>query len=294
MKKINILGVPMDLGAGRRGVDMGPSAIRLAKLEAKLQRLGHEVQDLGNVETAVPETLDDQNGLHFLGAIADACAQVQARLRALEPDVFPIILGGDHSISMGTVAGVAGAGRTGLLWIDAHTDVNVPATSPSGNIHGMPLAHLLGEGDERLRALWGGGAVVRPEDVVFIGIRSVDEGERAFIKERGITSFTMKEVDHQGVAVVAEEALAALSGVERLHVSFDADVLDPTVAPGVGTPVPGGLSYREAHLLMELLADAGVVTSLDLVEVNPILDVQNETAQVVVEMAASLLGKTIL
>ncbi|CAN5667546.1 arginase [soil metagenome] len=294
MKKITILGVPMDLGAGRRGVDMGPSAIRLARLEASLRKLGHQVQDLGNVEAPVPEALSDKNGLHFLGAIAHACAQTRRRLRELAADSFPIVLGGDHSISMGTVAGVAGAGRTGLLWIDAHTDVNVPSTSPSGNVHGMPLAHLLGEGDARLLAIWGGGAVLRPEDVVFIGVRSVDEGERDFIRQRGIKAFTMKTIDHQGVAAVAAEALEHLGHLERLHVSFDADLLDPAVAPGVGTPVPGGLSYREAHLLMELLADAGGVTSLDLVEVNPILDVQNKTARIIVEMASSLLGKTIL
>lgn len=297
MKRIQILGVPMDLGAGRRGVDMGPSAIRLARLEQALTRLGHEVRDLGNIETPVAETLHDDNGLHFLAPIAHACARTRDILRELPSEVFPVVLGGDHSVSMGTVSGVASgvaSGRTAVFWIDAHTDVNVPGTSPSGNVHGMPLAHLLGEGDERLLRIWGGGAVIRPDDVVFIGVRSVDAGERAFIQARGIKALTMKRIDHQGIAAVAEEALEHVKGAERVHVSFDADVLDPAVAPGVGTPVSGGLSYREAHLLMELLADAGVVTSLDLVEVNPILDTQNKTAKIMVEMAASLLGKSIL
>jgi arginase len=284
----------MDLGAGRRGVDMGPSALRVAKLAQNLGALGYEVRDLGNVESPVAEALDRQNGLHYIDAIAGTCRETFERLKHFPDDVFPVVLGGDHSIAMGTVAGVAGAGRTGVLWIDAHTDLNVPPTSPSGNVHGMPLAHLLGKGDARLLDIWGGGAAVRPQDVVFIGIRSVDESERAFIREHGLTGFTMKEIDHRGIAAVAAEALARLKHLERVHVSFDADVLDPVIAPGVGTPVPGGLSYREAHLLMELLADAGVVTSLDLVEVNPILDAANKTAQIMVEMAASLLGKTIL
>ena len=294
MADVHVLGVPMDLGAGRRGVDMGPSALRLAKLASVLTGAGHKLTDLGNVTLPVPEAVPDVNGLHYLEYIADACRQTCRTLRDLPASAFPIVLGGDHSISMGSVSGVKRTGRTGVLWIDAHTDVNVPATSPSGNIHGMPLAHLLGRGDERLLGIWGGGAAVRPEDVVFVGLRSVDEGERDFIRGQGIKAYTMKEIDRRGIAEVAEEALGHLSRVDRLHVSFDADALDPSVAPGVGTPVPGGLTYREAHLLMELLADAAVVTSLDLVEVNPILDVQNKTAQIMVEMTASLLGKAIL
>ena len=294
MKTINILGIPMDLGAGRRGVDMGPSALRLARLEATLRGLGYTIKDLGNVESPVPEALEDDNGLHYADAIAEACRRVYEVLTSIPDHHFPIALGGDHSVSMGTVAGVAGAGRTGVLWIDAHADLNTPATSPSGNIHGMPLAHLLGEGDPRLLNIWGGGAVLRPEDVVFVGVRSLDPDERELIRARGIGVYTMKEIDTRGMAAVAAEALERLSHVPRLHVSFDADALDPNLAPGVGTPVPGGLTYREAHLLMELLADAAVVTSLDLVEVNPILDTQNKTAQIMVEMASSLLGKAIL
>jgi arginase len=195
---------------------------------------------------------------------------------------------------MGTVAGSRRNKRTGVLWIDAHSDINTPETSPSGNIHGMPLAHLLGHGAEQLKAIWGGGTAISAEDVVFIGLRSVDEGERDFIHQHGLKAFTMKDIDKRGIAAIAEETLAYLSHVEQVHVSFDADALDPTLAPGVGTPVSGGLSYREAHLLMELLADAKVVSSLDLVEVNPILDIQNKSAQIMVEMAASLLGKHIL
>lgn len=294
MLDIQILGVPLDLGAGRRGVDMGPSAMRLAKLDSTLAALGHRLVDLGNVAQPVPEALAIGPTLPYVEAIALACRQTFEALHATPAGTFPITLGGDHSISMGSIAGVAQVGRTAVLWIDAHADLNTPETSPSGNIHGMPLAHLLGYGDPRLLEIWGGGACVKPEDVVLIGIRSLDEGERALIRELGITTYTMKDIDRLGIARVAEAALDQLAAVPRLHVSFDADVLDPSVAPGVGTPVAGGLSYREAHLLMELLADAKRVTSLDLVEVNPILDVQNRTAQMMVEMAASLLGKKIL
>lgn len=294
MPDLQILGIPLDLGAGRRGVDMGPSAMRLAKLDSALAALGHRLIDLGNVEQPVPEALAIGPTLPYAEAIATACQQTFEILRATPASVFPIALGGDHSIAMGSIAGVSQAGRTGVLWIDAHADLNTPDSSPSGNIHGMPLAHLLGYGEPRLLEIWGGGACVQAQDIVLIGIRSLDEGERALIRELGITTYTMKDIDRLGIARVAEAALAKLAGVSHLHVSFDADALDPSVAPGVGTPVPGGLSYREAHLLMELLADAKRVTSLDLVEVNPILDIQNNTAQVMVEMAASLLGKKIL
>jgi arginase len=296
MAHIPILGVPMDLGAGRRGVDMGPSAIRLAKLADTLRGLGHTIDDLGNIEVAVAESVDDVSGLPYANVIADACHKTYEKLKALSTDAFPIVLGGDHSIAMGSVAGVANGAteRIGLIWIDAHTDINTPKTSPSGNIHGMPVAHLLGDGDSRLLNIWGGGAVVRPEDIVFIGIRSVDEYERTILKDLGIRVYTMKDIDKRGLGEIVEQTIMQLHHTKRVHVSFDADVLDPAVAPGVGTPVPGGLSYREAHLLMELLADAKIVTSLDLVEVNPILDIQNKTAQIMVEMTASLLGKRIL
>lgn len=289
-----MLGVPMDLGAGRRGVDMGPSALRLAGLAPALGALGHRVVDHGNVVVPEPEATRNEDGPHFMGAIARACDETRTRLRTLPDDGFPLVLGGDHTVSLGAVAGVAGRGRTGLLWIDAHADLNTPTSSPSGNVHGMPVAALLGEGDERLTSLWGGGSLLRPEDVVFVGLRAVDDGERDRLRRYGMHAFTMTDVDRRGIAAVADEALAHLAHLPRLHVSFDADALDPDLAPGVGTPVKGGLTYREAHLLMELLSDAGATTSLDLVEVNPILDLRNRTSEIMVELAVSLLGKTIL
>ncbi len=294
MRDISILGIPMDLGAGRRGVDMGPSALRLARLEPLLRALGHTVTDLGNITPPVAEAIAQEGKTAYVEPIAASCKEVYEKLSTLSPDVFPIALGGDHSVSMGTVSGVAHAGRTGVVWIDAHADLNTPDTSPSGNVHGMPLAHLLGYGDDRLTGIWGGGGAIRPRDVVLIGIRSLDDGERDFIAPHGIKVYTMKEIDKRGMARVAEATLEHLRHVDRVHLSFDADVLDPNLAPGVGTPVPGGLSYREAHLLMEMFADADVVTSLDLIEVNPILDIKNSTAQIMAEMATSLLGKAIL
>lgn len=312
-QRVRILGVPMDLGAGRRGVDMGPSALRVALLAKALRQLGHEVVDLGNVETEVPEASGDAqqasgqaNGspeasddprterMHYPHAIAAACQAAYDRLVALPADAFAVALGGDHSISMGTVAGVARRHRTGVVWVDAHADLNTPATSPSGNVHGMPMAHLLGLGSSLFHDMWGGGPVVRPEDVVYVALRSVDPGERALIHDLGIRYFSMKEIDEQGIARVAAETIERLSGLPRVHVSFDADALDPSVAPGVGTPIKGGLTLREAFLLMELFAESEIVTSLDLVEVNPMLDRGNQTAETMVDMAASLLGKRIL
>lgn len=286
----------MDLGAGRRGVDMGPSAIRLARLAPTLRELGHDVTDLGNVDTPVAEATSytPGPGPHHLDAILASCEATTQLLQGMAPEEFIVALGGDHSITMGTFPALRHGEPTGLLWVDAHADVNTPASSPSGNVHGMPVAHLLGLGDTRLHDLWGGGAAVRPEHVVYLGLRSVDPGEREIIHDLGITAFTMKDVDRRGVGYLAAAAIEQLGGLARLHVSFDADSLDPSIAPGVGTPVPGGLTYREAHLLMELLADTGKVTSLDLVEVNPTLDRVNETAGIMVEMAASLLGKRIL
>ncbi len=297
---ISILGIPMDLGAGRRGVDMGPSALRNAHLAQRLRELGHSVRDLGDIAVALPETLDkhETGGLVFLNTILEASRETVRRVSALPEGEFPITIGGDHSIGMGTVTGNALRGnpagaRTGLIWVDAHTDYNTPQSSPSGNIHGMPVAHLTGLGDPGLASL-GGAWQLRPEDIVMIGIRSVDAHERQLVHEAGIKAYTMKDVDQLGMTRIYEETMERLSGVERLHVSFDADALDPTVAPGVGTPVPGGLTYREGHLLMELLSESGRVTSLDIVEVNPVLDTQNQTAEVMVGMAASLLGQRIL
>lgn len=302
----------MDLGAGRRGVDMGVSALRVAKLDKALRQLGHKVVDLGNVETPVPEATQmtpqaDPAGqhqgaavtqrtgaMHYAEAIAAACQAAYQRLRSLPPEAFVVALGGDHSISMGTVAGVAQGQRTGVVWVDAHADLNTPATSPSGNVHGMPMAHLLGLGSPLFHGMWGGGPVVKPEDVVYVALRSVDPGERELIHDLGIRYFSMKEIDELGIAHVAAETIERLSGLERVHVSFDADALDPDIAPGVGTPIKGGLTLREAFLLMELFAESELVTSLDLVEVNPMLDRGNQTAETMVDMAASLLGKRIL
>lgn len=295
MPHIAILGIPMDLGAGRRGVDMGPSSLRLARLAASLRDIGHTVEDLGNLEVPVPEALSHSADLRFVQTIADTCRKAFEVLASLPDETLPVCLGGDHSVSMGTVAGAAArGGRTGVIWVDAHADLNTPETSPSLNIHGMPMAHLLGRGHARLLGIWGGGAVIRPEDVVFIGLRSLDEGERNLIQELGMRAYTMKDVDRRGIAGIAAETIEYLSDVDKLHLSFDADALEPNLAPGVGTPVPGGLTYREAHLLMELFADAGAITSADLVEVNPFLDIKGSTAQIMVEMASSLLGKKIL
>jgi arginase len=293
--QIRILGIPMDLGAGRRGVDMGASALRYAQLAETLRELGHEVRDLGNVPVAVVETIDRSgDDAHYLEEIRAACEAAALTLQKLEPDVFPICIGGDHSMSMGTVAGAFRGERRGLIWVDAHTDFNTPVSSPSGNIHGMPVASLVGLGDERLINIGGVGRKVRTQDIVMIGIRSVDTNERELLKEHGIKVFTMKDIDRLGMAEVVKLAFEYLAHLEKWHVSFDADSLDPTIAPGVGTPVPGGLSYREAHLLMELLSDTRRVASLDLVEVNPVLDRENMTAALMVEMTASLLGKKIL
>ncbi len=298
---INILGIPMDLGAGRRGVDMGPSALRNARLCSRLSGLGHAVSDLGDVPVALPETVDKflNSGLDFLPAILDVSRATVSRLQSLPDGVFPITLGGDHSVAMGTVAGNAlrGAGerghRMGLIWVDAHTDFNTPEISPTGNIHGMPVAQLCGLGHPDLASLAGDWRL-NPRDVVMIGIRSVDPQEAELVREYGLRVYTMKDVDQLGITRIFEETAEYLADTERLHVSYDADALDPSVTPGTGTAVPGGLSYREGHLLMELLCETGRVTSMDIVEVNPILDDRNRTAEVMVEMAASLLGLKIM
>ncbi len=297
--KLAVLGVPMDLGQGRRGVDMGPSALRNTGFETALTELGYEVHDLGNVTVPVVESLRGGNpaargGMAYLEAICQACSAAALTLRELGDGTFPITLGGDHSIAMGSVAGCGRGERTGVIWVDAHTDFNIPETSPSGNIHGMPLSALCGLGEQRLVDIGWPGAKVRPEDVVIIGVRSVDRGERDLLKPLGVSVLSMKDIDRLGMPRIAEDTISRLRHLPRVHVSLDADVLDPGIAPGVGTPIPGGLTYREAHLLMELLHDAGMVTSLDLVEVNPILDRENRTATMMVELAASLLGKSIL
>lgn len=292
--QIQILGIPMDLGAGRRGVDMGASALRNARLAHALRDLGHSVQDLGDIPVRIPETIDptEQGGWVMLEPIAEACEQAYQLLSQNAPDIFPIVLGGDHSIAMGSVAGCARGQRCGLIWVDAHTDFNTPETSPSGNIHGMPVSHLIGLGEARLRSFMQGWQI-QPEDIVMIGIRSIDPAERDLLKQYGIQVYTMKDLDLQGIPRIVQQTIAQLGHLPHVHLSFDADVLDPSIAPGVGTPVAGGLTYREAHLLMELFAESGCIRSLDLVEVNPILDVRNQTAQMMVGLTESLLGKHI-
>ena len=301
-----IFGVPMDLGQDRRGVDMGPSAIRYARLQAALEELGYPVTDLGNAATPIPELMEkgavateaqnkDGKARH-LGAVRDVCSKLAERAEAMVAEgYFPIFLGGDHSISIGTVSGVARTfERTGVIWLDAHADFNTPETSPSGNIHGMPLSVLTGRGHPDLVGIGGEGASVLTEDVVIVGLRSVDVEERRMLREAGVRVYTMKEIDAYGVASIVRRAIRDLSHLDRIHLSFDLDVVDPDVAPGVGTPVRGGLTYREAHLVMELVNEAEIVTSLDVVEINPILDYSNETAELAVELVASLMGRSII
>ena len=300
-KAIEIIGVPLDLGQRRRGVDMGPSALRVAGLAPSLEALGYRVADRGNVPVAVAETKsrgDDR--APFLAEIAYSAERTADCVQqALAHHATPIVLGGDHSVAAGTVAGVAQYFRArnqpiGLLWIDAHSDINTPETSPSGNVHGMPLAAVLGMGPPQLSDLLGWSPKVLPQHTVVVGIRDVDEPERVNIRRSGITVFTMRDIDELGLRAVMEKAIAvASSGTVGFHVSMDMDWVDPTEAPGVGTPVPGGATYREAHLAMEILADHGGLLSLELVEVNPILDEHNRTAELAVQLICSAFGKKI-
>lgn len=292
---VEVVGVPMDLGQDRRGVDMGPSALRYARATACLEDLGYEVNDRGNVQVPIPEVVARGGGIPHLGVIRETCERAaEAAAEVVGGGALPVFLGGDHSISIGTVSGVATAGRTGAIWVDAHADFNTPETSPSGNVHGMPLATLTGLGHPDLTAIGGSGPSLRPEDVVMIGLRSVDPVERRALLEAGVKIFTMSDIDAHGIHTVVRRAAAELSHLERVHLSFDLDVMDPDIAPGVGTPVRGGLTYREAHLLAEQLHSVGAITSLDLVEVNPMLDVKNQTAELAVELLESFMGRRIL
>jgi arginase len=298
MAELRIIGVPSDLGQGRRGVDMGPSAIRYAGLDRKLKALGHNVEDLGNVTVPTPEmhTVTNEK-LKYLNEVQQVSTDVYGVVKdVLTKGHIPIILGGDHSISIGSVAGVAAADRSfGVIWYDAHGDMNTEETTPSGNIHGMPLAVSLGHGHKDLVNLGGFTPKVKPENVVLVGIRSIDADEARLIRESGIRAYTMAEIDRRGMAQVMEEAVAiASSGTEGIHLSLDLDALDPMFAPGVGTPVNGGVTYREGHLAMEILCDSGKLRSVDVVEVNPILDQENKTAQMAVELVESLFGKTVM
>ena len=294
-REIRILGVPMDLGTNRRGVDTGPSAVRYANLKARLEQLGHVVHDEGNVAVLNPEERAARGSDKRQHAVAAICQTVYERaVPWIADDNFAIFLGGDHSMSLGSVAAAATRGPIGMIWIDAHSDFNIPETSPSGNIHGMPVAAIIGEGPEELINIGSPGPTLKPAQIVQIGIRNLDTIERERLTRSGIHVFTMRHVDEFGIGVVARQALDRLRHLPRLHVSLDMDSLDPAEAPGVGTPVPGGLTYREAHLLMEILGDSGRVESLDIVEINPILDDRNQTAELSVGLTASLLGQRIL
>lgn len=295
-KKIAIVGAPLDLGAARRGVDMGPSAIRYSNIEERVTRLGFEVEDYGNVTTTMVEMADVEDPTaRYLPEILDSCARIARKVAEVSKlGSIPIVLGGDHSIAMGTLAGLHDAhGPGGVLWVDAHGDLNRPSTSPSGNVHGMPLAAAIGACDFELDGL-GAPPWVDPSRVALVGIRSLDPGEKDLIKEYGITVFTISEIDRRGMAEVMKEALSVVRGPGYVHLSLDLDVCDPAIAPGVGTPVEGGLSYREAHLGMELIAEADVLSSAELVEVNPILDHEGATGILAVGLLSSALGSRIL
>jgi arginase len=295
-KEIAIIGATLDLGQGRRGVDMGPSAIRYAGLEERLSSLGYDVRDHGNVETAVPEAtaLDDERA-RFLPEIKTTCERIAAKVvEEVETGALPVVLGGDHSVALGTLGGLARVrGPGGVLWIDAHSDINTPETSPSGNVHGMPLAAALGLADEWFASDAWPLPAVDARRVALLGVRSLDDGERGLLREAGVRVFTMSEIDRIGLERAVSEALDRVSGGGFVHVSLDMDALDPEIAPGVGTPVRGGLTYREAHLALELVAESGLAGSFEVVEVNPILDRENTTALTAVELVASALGKTI-
>jgi arginase len=294
---VAIIGAALDLGAGRRGVDMGPSAIRYAGLEDRLRAVGYDCLDWGNVETAVPEATPEQDvRARYLPEIRAACGRVaQLVAVAVAEGYRPLVLGGDHSIAMGTLGGLARSdGRGGVLWIDAHGDLNTPDDSPSGNVHGMPLAAAIGESPDLFEpAVWGFPAV-DPARVALVGVRSLDGGEQERIRRLGLKVFTMSDIDRIGIERAVRESLAHIAGPGFVHVSLDMDALDPEVAPGVGTPVRGGLSYREAHLALELVAESGLANSLEIVEVNPILDRENATAALAVELVASAFGQKIL
>ena len=299
---VHVLGVPLDLGAGRRGVDMGPSAIRIAGIGERLAAIGRTVVDKGDLAAPIPETRAERDPRKkYVREIARVCGRLYQQVyQALEEGALPVVLGGDHSLAAGSAGAssdfaAAQGAQIGLLWIDAHGDMNTPASTSSGNVHGMPLAALLGPEPAELSKIGVHSPKVRADKTVLIGVRNLDPIERDRIREAGIHVFTMKDIDRDGIASVMERALAiAGAGTHGIHVSFDLDVCDPTIAPGVGTPVKGGIDYREAHMVMEMIADSGRLMALDLVEVNPILDSQNQTAILAVELALSAFGQGII
>jgi arginase len=294
---VAVIGAPLDLGAGRRGVDMGPSAIRYAGLDERLRVIGRTSRDFGNVETPVAEAADmGDERARYLRPVLKTCERVAGLVtQAAEEGLMPLVLGGDHSVALGTIGGLASLyGPGGAIWIDAHGDLNTPETTPSGNVHGMVLAAVLGRGRPAFDSPVWPLPAVDPGRVALLGVRSLDPAERDLIRELGVKAHTMSEIDRIGVERVMRESLVHVEGPGFVHVSIDMDVVDPEVAPGVGTPVRGGLSYREAHLALELVAESGLATSLDVVEVNPIFDRQNATGQLAVELVASALGARIL
>ncbi|MDP9263459.1 MAG: arginase [Acidobacteriota bacterium] len=301
-KKIRVIGVPLDLGQSRRGVDMGPSAVRVAGLEARLEALGHKVEDAGNILVAIAEQKKegDPHAKYLKEIVATCTKHAELVLKTLEAGKIPIVLGGDHSVAVGTVAGVAEFHRRqeqkiGLIWIDAHADINTPETSPSGNVHGMPLAAIMGLGPAELANIVNFSPMVAPENCVLVGVRDIDVVEKENVRRAGVEVYTMRDIDERGMLTVMEEALRiAGRGTSGYHVSLDMDWIDPEDAPGVGTPVRGGATYREAHLVMEAIADHGRMTSFEIVEVNPVIDEHNRTADLAVELALSAFGKKIL
>ena len=296
--RLSIIGVPIDLGAGTRGVNLGPDAIRYAGLEKRLVNIGYEIEDRGDIPVNRREAVTvEGSNLKHLNVVADVnrklCEEVSA---AMSEGNFPLVIGGDHSIAIGTISGVLQHKKNlGVIWFDAHGDINTPETSPSGNIHGMPVAVLLGMGDESLTSIGGKDSVLKKENIVYIGSRDLDSGERKAMKELGIKVFTMYEIDDMGIKKVMEEAIRiAGEGTDGIHVSFDLDVLDPDAAPRTGTKVPGGMGYREAHYALELIAKTEKLVSAEFVEVNPLLDHENMTAKATVALAGSLLGEWLI
>jgi arginase len=302
-KKVRIIGFPSDLGASRRGVDMGPSAIRIANVGPRLKALGYDVDDVGNVQVAVRESIPGSGNakIKYLPEIVAASKELRDRVyESLKAGRIPLTLGGDHSLAMGSIAGVTKfygekKQKVGVIWLDAHGDINTPETSDSGNIHGMPLAHVLGSGHKDLLALSDKNPMIDASRAVLIGIRDLDPGERNAIREQGIRAFTMRDIDEMGMRSVIQEAIRiACNGTAGFHLSFDVDCMDPRDAPGVGTRVSGGTTYREGHLAMELLHDSGKMLAMDITEVNPVLDTSNQTADLAAEMVLSAFGKHIL
>ncbi len=295
--QVDIIGVPIDLGADRRGVDMGPSAIRYAHLHRELQKIGHTIEDHGNVEVAIAEMCNiSEPNLKYIDCIVPMARRTAGAVAtSIQSGHFPLVIGGDHSLALGSIRGAAKHKKLGVIWVDAHADFNTAETTPSGNIHGMPLAALCGLGDPRLVRLWDESEpVLDSRRVAVIGARDLDAGEKKNLRETGVTVLDMEQIDRLGMFRVMEQAIAQISQeVDGIYLSFDVDSLDPHHAPGVGTPVTGGLSYREAHLACEMAAETGKLIGMDLVEVNPILDVQNQTAALAVELAVSALGRRI-